>query len=83
MSESPFCKYKNMFGKPNEGAHSVRFMNIAIVDVTATIVIAWLISYYWNYDIYIVLAVLFVLGIIAHHIFCVRTTVDKLLFPDK
>jgi hypothetical protein len=26
--------------------------------------------------------VLFILGIIFHRLFCVRTTVDKLLFPN-
>ena len=27
--------------------------------------------------------VLFVLGIILHRVFCVRTTIDKLLFPTS
>lgn len=77
------CKYKNIFGAPNTGAHSIRIFDIAVVDVAATIVLAWIIHYIFKYDVYIVLAVLFLLGILAHHLFCVRTTVDKWLFPSK
>ena len=34
----PLAKYKDIFGKPNEGAHSSRFLGIAIVDAGATII---------------------------------------------
>jgi uncharacterized membrane protein (DUF373 family) len=77
------CKYKNIFGKPNEGAHSYRIFDIAIVDVVATIIIAKLISDYYNYDFYKTLGTLFIIGIIAHRIFCVRTKIDKILFPNE
>ena len=26
------CKYKNIFGLPNEGIHSYRFLNLAIIN---------------------------------------------------
>ena len=35
-----FCKHKDIFGKPNEGVHKYKIMNIAIVDVLGTILIA-------------------------------------------
>ncbi len=76
------CKYKDMFGKPNEGAHSIRIMNIAVIDVLVTIVMAIIISKLSNYKISYVLGSLFVLSIVAHRIFCVRTTIDKILFRD-
>ena len=75
------CKYKNIFGAPNTGAHSYRFFNIAIVDVILTILAAFIISYIFNINFSYTLLSLFILGIISHHIFCVRTTIDKLLFP--
>lgn len=75
------CKYKDMFGKPGEGAHSYRIFNIAIVDVVALLVVAYIISHFTKYKLMHVIFVLFIVGIIAHRLFCVRTTIDKILFP--
>jgi hypothetical protein len=77
------CKYKNILGKPGTGAHSYRFMGIAIVDVLLTLLLGLLISYYTKYSFLYVSIILFVLGIIMHRLFCVRTTIDKLLFPNN
>lgn len=74
------CKYKNLFGKPSEGLRKYRILDIAIYDTAVVIVIGLLISYFTGYNIWLTLAVLFVSGIIAHRMFCVRTGVDKLLF---
>ena len=74
------CKYRNIFGEPNTGLHSIRIFNIAIIDVLMTIIAAYIISYFTSYSFYIVLLVLFLLGIFLHRIFCVKTTIDKLLF---
>lgn len=76
------CEYKHIFGKEKEGPHSYRLFDVAIVDVIMTIVIGHVICYYTNYDIYNVLLILFTTGIVLHRIFCVRTTIDKLLFND-
>jgi hypothetical protein len=78
-----FCQYKNIFGVPGEGVHSTRIFNIAIVDVIFTIILGLILSKYLSYSIYHILVILFLLGIFFHRIFCVRTTVDKLLFDDK
>jgi hypothetical protein len=71
------CAYKNIFGEENKGIHSYRLFNVAIVDVIGTIIIALLIS---RKHFIKILILLFILGIILHRLFCVRTTVDKLLF---
>jgi len=47
-----------------------------------TIVAAFVISYLSKYSFFYTLLFLFVLGIILHRLFCVRTTIDKLLFPN-
>ena len=75
------CPYRNMFGEPGKGVHGIRIFDIAIIDVLFTVIAGILIAYYWKLNTAIVLVVLFVTGIIAHRMFCVRTTIDKLLFP--
>lgn len=74
------CKYKDALGKPKTGIHSYRIFNIAIADVIMTIIAALIISYFFKFNFWITLIVLFLLGILLHRIFCVRTTVDKMLF---
>ena len=76
-------QYKDIFGKPMAGVHSYRFFNVAIVDVAATIIAAWLISYYGNYSFVYTLAFLFIFGIVMHRLFSVRTTIDKAIFPNN
>jgi len=75
------CQYKDLFGKVGEGVHSYRIFNIAVVDVLLTVLLAFVI-YIINprYGFIYILIFLFVLGVVLHRIFCVRTTVDKLLF---
>jgi hypothetical protein len=74
------CRYQNVFGAPKEGVHSYRFLNLAVVDVGGTVFIAFLISYFFKLPFLQTCAVCFVLGIVLHRLFCVRTTVDRLLF---
>ena len=74
------CKYKDALGVPNQGVHKYRLFNVAIVDVILTIVLAVIISYIFSVNFFITLIILFLLGIVMHRIFCVRTTVDKILF---
>ena len=90
MSESGLCQYKDILGKPDEGLHSIRIFNIAIIDVLLTIAFAgaiyYLVGWIWGFNnkwisFWWILIGCFVLGIILHRLFCVRTTIDKLLFP--
>ena len=77
-----FCEYKDALGKVNQGVHSYRFMNIAIIDVLLTLFGSYLIyRIFSQYSIWLILLSLFILGILLHRLFCVRTTIDKLLFP--
>lgn len=78
-----FCKYKDVLGIPKTGLHSYRVFNIAVMDVLFTFIFAKFIQVYImkETDYLLILLFSFILGIILHKIFCVRTTVDKLLFP--
>jgi hypothetical protein len=76
------CKYKNIFGEVGTGAHSYRFFNIAVVDVSLTILAAYFFSWLTKFSFFYCAITLFILGIFVHRAFCVRTTVDKLVFPN-
>jgi hypothetical protein len=80
---TPLCKYKNMFGEPGTGIHKYKVAGISIVDVLVVIVGGIIISYFSGWSIYPVLVVLFVSGIVIHRLFCVRSGIDKLLFPEE
>lgn len=75
------CKYKNLFGQPNIGIRKYRIFNIALFDTLIVVMIGIFISYFSGYPLWMILLILFVTGIIAHRLFCVRTGIDKLLFP--
>jgi len=75
------CKYKNLFGKPGEGLRQYRIFDIALYDTIVVILIGILFSWVTKINIWVVLIVLFISGIIVHRLFCVRTGIDKLLFP--
>lgn len=84
---NPLCQYKNIFGKPGEGLHQYRIplLDIAIVDVVATIIVAYLLSYLCKYMKYKctflhALVFLILLGIVMHRLFCVETKVDQVIF---
>ena len=76
------CRYRDIFGRPGEGAHAYRIFNIAIVDVAATVVVAFLIARIFRFAFWKSLVGLFLIGIITHRAFCVRTTIDTLVFPN-
>jgi fatty acid desaturase len=76
------CKYKDAFGKPGEGAHQYRIFNFAIVDTLLTVLLAFVIAYFSGVSFVYVVPFTFVLGIVVHRLFCVRTTVDRMLFPN-
>jgi len=74
------CKYKEIFGKPKEGAHSYRLFNLAIVDVALTFVLAWVVSYLFGIRYLLAVLLSFLSGIFFHWLFCVNTTIGEALF---
>lgn len=79
---SGLCKFKDSLGEPGKGVHSIRIFNIAVIDVLLTILLGFFIhkKFFPTKNIYVVILSMFVLGIIFHRLFCVKTTVDKILF---
>ena len=82
MRSLSLCRYKDIFGRPREGAHAYRLFDIAVVDVAATVFVAFIIARLFGLSFWKSLVVLFIIGIISHRAFCVRTTVDKWVFPN-
>ena len=74
--------YSEIFGKIGEGVHSYRVFDVAIIDVVMTMIGAYFLqkTFLKKYEYYEVSLGLFLLGILIHRLFCVRTTIDKLLF---
>lgn len=79
---NPFCKYKDLFGKPNTGLRKYRIFNIAIFDTVIVIIISYIIAWFLNWTFWKVLAIIFIFGIFAHRIFCVQTGLDKIIFQN-
>jgi len=79
---SGLCQYKNALGIPGQGIHSYRFMNFAVADVVMTIVFGYLLAWVFRWNAVITIGGLFLLGIVLHRVFCVRTTVDQWIFPN-
>ncbi len=84
---STLCKYaESVGGKPGEGLHKYRILNISIFDTVLTFVGAFIIYLLFNklfktdINYFIYLGMLFALGILVHRLLCVRTTIDKMLF---
>ena len=75
------CRFKDIFGRPREGAHAYRVFDIAVVDVSATVLVAYLAARVFGVAFWKSLGILFIMGIITHRVFCVRTMVDKWVFP--
>lgn len=80
MFDIDLCKYRNALGVPGQGIHSYRFMGVAIVDVIMTILGGILIAWIFGWNMWLTIAGFFALGVVMHHVFCVKTTMDTLLF---
>jgi len=76
------CPFSEIFGKPNEGVHSYRIFNLAIIDILLTIIGAFIIAKLFNYNFMVILIIIFILGIILHRLFCVNTTINKFIFGN-
>jgi len=85
------CKYKNLFGEPKTGLHNYRIFDFAIFDILSTILVSVIIHQIIIVQIlqksdtiklWMVIVFMFILGILLHRLFCVRTTLDKLLFNE-
>jgi len=86
------CPYARVLGEPGKGVH-VHVFGIAVVDVLLTLAGGYLwtvlalpkeVSASRFAATYVLLTTLLAaIGVVMHRLFCVRTTVDKWLFPEE
>ena len=79
---SPLCAYRNMFGAPGTGIHGIRVADIAVVDVVLMLAAAYFVSKTFRISLGVATGSLALAAIICHRVFCVHTTVDRLLFGE-
>jgi len=73
------CNYKNALGVPGQGVHFHVF-GIAIMDCIMTLIGGAALAYLFKWSYFWTILIFFVLGIVLHRVFCVKTTLDKILF---
>ena len=74
-----FKKYSNILGEPNKGFHKLHFLNTAVGDYVTTIIGAMLITYLTDIPLVLTTIFLFILSIILHTLFSVKTSTVKYL----
>jgi len=75
----PFSKYSEIFGKQNEGVHSLRFLDVAAIDYFLSILGAIVISFFTKIPLVLTTIIVLVLGIILHMLFGINTSTVKYL----
>ena len=78
-----FCHYRNILGQPRGGVHSFRLhigqYDFAIVDILLTFLGAASVSYFTSWPYFYSVLGFFLAGIALHWMFCVQTTLNKIL----
>ena len=75
-----FCKYKDIFGKPNVGIRQTyRLFDVSLVDAIPAILLGVVLARLLNVHWLVGVLLSFVLGIIVHKLFCVNTSINRRL----
>jgi hypothetical protein len=73
------CPFAESLGKPGEGIHSVRLGGLAVVDVAATLLGAWLLAPRLGMPTWAAFLALVCLGVLVHWALCVDTAFNRFL----
>jgi len=75
------CPFKDIFGKPREGPHSYRILDVAVVDTVLTVLLALVLQkiFFQNISFLKVFAWTFIIGEVMHWYFCVDSKVIQIL----
>ena len=74
-----FKEYKNIFGKPGTGVHTLKFKGTSLFDYFATIVLAFVVTYMSNIPLVWSTIILFIIGIVSHYLVGIKTMAIKTL----
>jgi hypothetical protein len=67
------CPYANILGIPNKGVHSTRIVGFALYDILATIIAAYITTFFIHISYLTSLLAWFIIGELLHYIFGVQT----------
>ena len=73
------CPYKFIFGVPEKGFHSQRFMGFALNDFLGTLGLALITTYFLKIKLWISFIGWFIIGELMHYYFGVQTSFLTLL----
>lgn len=79
VSICPLKRFKDVLGVPGTGAHSIRFLDTAMVDYILTIIVSIVTTYFTSLPLVLTTLFWLILGIILHIIFGVQTNTVKFL----
>ncbi len=75
----PFIKYTHIFGFPGKGVHKIRLLDVALTDYLLTLILAIVFSYFTKFPLVLSTIFWFIMGIILHMLFNVKTSAIKFL----
>ena len=73
------CPYATLLGIPGEGVHSTRLFGFALYDWLATIVVAYITTFFIGISFLYSLLIWFLLGEVLHWVFCVDTAFLRMI----
>ncbi len=73
MNICPFRKYQHLFGIEKKGVHKYRLLGTPMVDYILTLVVSFLTTYLTKLPLVLSTIVWFIIGIILHILFNVKT----------
>ena len=72
-------KYKDIFGKPNQGYRKKRLFGISLIDIITTLLFSFFISTIFKYKYIHTFVILILLSIVVHKLFNVNTALINFL----
>ena len=73
------CPYANILGVPGQGVHARRIFGLALNDILATIVLAFITTFFIRVSFIKSLVVWFILGEVLHYAFGTKTAFLKMI----
>lgn len=73
------CPYASLLGIPGKGVHSTRFMGLALNDMIATVVAAFITTFFIDITFLQSLLAWFVVGEVLHWVFGVDTAFLRMI----
>lgn len=74
-----FSQYKDIFGVPNKGLHSYRFLNTAIVDYLLAFLVIIALTLLFKIPLVASTIITFVAAVLLHYLFGVETNTVRWL----